>query len=515
MSVSISGPALTGLDTELLRRANAAAARLAQKDITLWGQAAQSEAQVRLGWIDLPYSSTDLLPSLQRVSDAMLGKTRVVLCGMGGSSLAPEVIAAHFGRALTVVDTTDPAQIAAATESLEDTVIVVASKSGTTIETDTQRKFFIDALTQRGLDPIRHIVVVTDPASALDEQSRQAGFQVINADPNVGGRFSALSAFGLTPTALLKIDPNTLLQQAQAAHEQFLTPNSPAVLLAVAMAQQESTAPWMTLAATDPSLSGLGDWIEQLVAESSGKSGRGILPVVVENAESADFLGANRLSVALGACASADLAIEADLGAHFLLWEWATALLGHLSETDPFNQPNVTESKENTGALLKEWEGVLPEFTPDAVDGPVEIFGAASIVDAFSLLTAEGYIAIMAYLNRNSDESILGLRSILAKKLVSRPQPGAVTFGWGPRFLHSTGQFHKGGPQIGAFLQITGEQENDLQIPGRGYGFGTLQMAQALGDVRALATRGRPVVRFHLREREEGIKHLLSVALAL
>jgi hypothetical protein len=445
----------------------------------------------------------------------MQGKTEIILCGMGGSSLAPEVIASRFGKALTVVDTTDPAQIASATEHLENSVIIVASKSGTTIETDTQRKFFIDALTQRGLDPSRHLVVVTDPHSPLDQQSREAGFHVVNADPNVGGRFSALSAFGLTPTALLDIDPDLLLQQARTAHEQFLAPDSPAVLLAVAMAQQEKMTPWMTLAATDPTLGGLGDWIEQLVAESSGKSGRGILPIVVESAESADFSGAERLSVALGASVTADLAIEADLGAHFLLWEWATALLGHLSGTDPFNQPNVTESKTNTGALLKEWEGDLPEFTPDAVEGPVEIFGASSVVDAFTLLTAEGYLAIMAYLNRNTDKAIARLRPLLANQLLARPEPGAVTFGWGPRFLHSTGQFHKGGPQTGAFLQITGEQTTDLSIPGAGYGFGTLQMAQALGDVRALASRGRPVVRFHLREREEGIKHLLSVALAL
>jgi glucose-6-phosphate isomerase len=515
MSLTISGPALANLDEELLRRANAAAVRLAQKDATLWGEAARNEAEMRLGWIDLPIASRQLLAPLQELQTAMQGRTRVVLCGMGGSSLAPEVIAASHRTALIVVDTTDPNQIAQAVEHLDQTVFVIASKSGTTIETDSQRRYFIDELTRAGLDPRRHIVVVTDPESALDLQSREAGLHVINADPTVGGRFSALSAFGLTPTVLLGIEAENLLIEAQEAHQQFLLPDSPAVLLAVAMAQQARTTPWMSLASTDPLLAGLGDWIEQLVAESSGKAGGGVLPVVVEGSDSIDFLASERLSVALGASASADLSIQGGLGAQFQLWEWATALLGFLLESDPFNQPNVTESKTNTGALLHEWNGALPTFTPDGVDGPVEIFGARTLAEAFDLVTSEGYVAIMAYLNRHTDHSITSLRPLLAKRLLARTTPGAVTFGWGPRFLHSTGQFHKGGPQIGAFLQITGQTDVDLEIPGAGYGFSTLQMAQALGDVRALASRGRPVVRLHLREREEGIKHLLSVALAL
>jgi glucose-6-phosphate isomerase len=306
------------------------------------------------------------------------------------------------------------------------------------------------------------------------------------------------------------LDPADLLDEAMAAHEILVEPDSPAVLLAVAMTQQARRGPVMTLASS-AALPGLGDWIEQLVAESTGKDGKGILPVVVESAESIDFRGADRLSVLLGSGADADLSIDAPLGGQFLLWEWATAIAGHLMGIDPFNQPNVTESKTNTSALLDEWQGVAPSPTPDAIEGAIEIFGASSLREALTAVTGARYLAIMAYLDRGSDDAIARLRPILASAM---PEAG-VTFGWGPRFLHSTGQFHKGGPQTGAFLQITGAPAHDTSIPGREYGFATLQLAQALGDVRALASRGRPVIRLHLRDRAVGIEHLLSVALSL
>lgn len=508
--IQVSGRLVERLDPELLERGRAILPRLAAGDPTLWGSDAEAEARVRLGWLALPETSRALLDPLASLAAAMRaqGRTRVVLCGMGGSSLAPEVIALNAGATLVVLDSTDPEQVNRASTELDRTVVVLASKSGSTIETDSHRRHFISALRAAGLDPRDHIVVVTDPDSPFDDASQADGYRVIHADPHVGGRFSALSAFGLTPTALLGIDPSVLLDQAAAAQARMLDEDSPALLLGVAMAQQEQQGPLMSIAATDRSLAGLGDWVEQLVAESTGKESKGILPVVVESTAATDFLGSDRLAVSLGPNPAADLAVQAPLGAQFLLWEWATAIAGHLIGIDPFNQPNVTESKTNTGTLLQEWGGAAPTMRPDGVDGPVEVYGATTIAEGLERLEQAGYVAIMAYLDRGADAQVARLRETLA---VRYPRSG-ITFGWGPRFLHSTGQFHKGGPQTGAFLQITGACAADVEIPGRDYGFATLQLAQALGDVRALTSRGRPVVRFHLRDRRAGIAHLLSVA---
>lgn len=508
--VSLSGRALSDLDPELLERANAAAVRLAAGDPTLWGPAAEAEARIRMGWLNLPHTSRALLDPLTALSKEFGDKSRIVLCGMGGSSLAPEVIAASAGVDLIVVDTTDAAQVSQAVADLAHTTVIVASKSGSTLETEAQRAFFTEAFRAAQLDPRAHMVIITDPGSPLDRQSRDDGFRVINADPHTGGRYSALSAFGLTPTALLGLDPSALLDAAETAHEEFLQPNSSAVILATAMAQHDT----MTLTTTDLSLPGLGDWIEQLVAESTGKNGKGILPVVVESEASVDFL-TNGLSVALGDSSIADLAVQAPLGAQFLLWEWATALASYLIEVDPFNQPNVTESKINTSALLETWSGSLPAIVPDAIEGNIEIFGASDLKGALRSLAPCGYLAILAYLDRGMDAEIATIRARLAHHLIQSGSPAPVTFGWGPRYLHSTGQFHKGGPDVGAFLVITGSPAVIAQIPGAPYDFTTVQMAQALGDVDALTARGRPVVRLHLQNRREGIEHLLSVALAL
>lgn len=507
--IVISGSVLTQLDPALIERAESIVPRLAAADPTIWGEAAREEASIRLGWLDLPTTSRALLGPLAELAQSLSHLDRVVLCGMGGSSLAPEVIAAEGNQSLIVLDSTDPQEVKRATSELERTLVVIASKSGSTIETDSQRRHFTAAFDAAGLDPREHMVVVTDPDSPLDHQARADGYRVINADPQVGGRFSALTAFGLTPTALIGLDPAALLDQALEVHEQLRGPNSPAVLLAVAMAHHAARSPLMTLASSAPHLAGLGDWIEQLVAESTGKSGLGVLPVVVESPQASDFLGQEVLSVCLGHHAQADLNIEASLGAHFLLWEWATAIAGFLLGIDPFNQPNVTESKTNTSALLEKWgqTPAIPE--PDGRDGAIEIFGAADLRDAFSALGGAGYLAVMAYLDREADREIAAIRAALAEHF------RGVTFGWGPRFLHSTGQFHKGGPQTGSFLQITGANEVNLPIPGRDFGFATLQMAQALGDHHALKTRHRPVVRLHLTDRPTGIAQLLSVAFSL
>ena len=481
--------------------------RLAIKDSSIWGQAAQPEASIRLNWIDAPESSRDLLPQLDAVSAKFRNHKRVVLCGMGGSSLAPEVIAATYRKELFVLDSTDPVYIHhALAGDLRETVVVVGSKSGSTIETASQRALFAEAFRTLDLNPIDHMVIVTDPDSPLDKSARLDGYTVINADPKVGGRFSALTAFGLVPAALIGVDPSVLLDAAADAKGQILDTQ-----VAIDIAYLISNAGQYLTYCDSPAAPGLSDWIEQLVAESTGKNEVGRLPVVIESSKAA--AGGDAFSISFSG--DADLVISGELGEQFFLWEWVTALVGAALEIDPFNQPNVTEAKEATSALLAEWNGVLPEFKADSVDGAVEIFGAGSdltsaLRDFLAQIPEGGYVAVMAYLDRSGDRDLAKLREIIARKS-NRP----VTFGWGPRFLHSTGQFHKGGQQNGAFLQITGVTNGDVVIPGQSCGFKTLIMAQALGDLRALAKRKYPLLRLHLSDRSAGIAQLLKAAEAL
>jgi glucose-6-phosphate isomerase len=507
--LKLSGNSLTQIDREsaLYKKIAAVNPRLANKDSDIWGPAAKAEASIRLNWIDAPESSRDLLPQLDAVSAKFRNHKRVVLCGMGGSSLAPEVIAATYRKELFVLDSTDPVYIHhALAGDLRETVAVVGSKSGSTIETASQRALFAEAFRTLDLNPIDHMVIVTDPDSPLDKSARLEGYTVINADPKVGGRFSALTAFGLVPAALLGVDPSVLLDAAADAKAQILETE-----VAIDIAYLISSAGQYLTYCDSPEAPGLSDWIEQLVAESTGKNEVGRLPVVIESSTAA--AGGDAFSIAFGG--DADLVISGELGEQFFLWEWVTALVGAALEIDPFNQPNVTEAKEATSALLAEWNGVLPEFKADAVDGAVEIFGAGSDLTSalrtfLTQIPAGGYVAVMAYLDRSGDRDLAKLREIIARKS-NRP----VTFGWGPRFLHSTGQFHKGGQQNGAFLQITGVTNGDVIIPGQSYGFKTLIMAQALGDLRALAKRKYPLLRLHLSDRSAGIAQLLKAAEAL
>jgi glucose-6-phosphate isomerase len=507
--LKISGQKLGTIDrsSDLYKKIATVNPKLAAKDSTIWGAAAQAEASIRLNWIDAPESSRDLLPQLDAISAKFRNHARVVLCGMGGSSLAPEVIAATYRKELFVLDSTDPVYIHhALAGDLRQTVVVVGSKSGSTIETASQRALFAEAFRTLNLDPVDHMVIVTDPGSPLDKSARADGYIVVNADPNVGGRFSALTAFGLVPAALIGVDPSVLLDAASDAKKQILETN-----IAINIAYLISDAGQYLTYCDSAAAPGLSDWIEQLVAESTGKNEVGRLPVVIEN--SSAVTGGDAFSISFSG--DADLVIDGELGEQFFLWEWVTALVGAALEIDPFNQPNVTEAKEATSALLAEWNGVLPEFKADAIDGAVEIFGAGSdltsaLREFITAIPDGGYVAVMAYLDRSGDRDLAKLREIIARKS-NRP----VTFGWGPRFLHSTGQFHKGGQQNGAFLQITGVTNGDVVIPGATYGFKTLIMAQALGDLRALAKRKYPLLRLHLSDRSAGIAQLLKAAEAL
>jgi glucose-6-phosphate isomerase len=498
-------------------------ALLAAGDVTLWGAEAEPEASIRLGWLRVLETSRPLLSRLAKLRDELHtdGLDHVVLAGMGGSSLAPEVICRTLGVELTVLDTTDPHQvISALADRLDRTILVVSSKSGGTVEPDSHRRVYLAA----GLDPARQLIVVTDPGSPLEAAAREDGArEIFLADPNVGGRYSALTAFGLVPAALAGVDVSALLEEAAALHATLSDPQGPAVSLGAALgAAAQAGKDKIAIADDGSGIVGLGDWAEQLIAESTGKNGTGILPVVLENPSAPvagrdDVLtctvgGAMSTAFVPGGGVAPDITVSGGLGAQFLAWEFATAVAGRVIEINPFDQPNVQESKDNTARLLTEG---LPVETPSYVDGAVEVYApghdsAASLTGALDALLAEvgsrNYLAVMAYLDRHADSTVAELRPLLAKR-IGRP----VTFGWGPRFLHSTGQYHKGGPSSGVFLQITGVVEQDLAIAGRPYTFGALQAAQAAGDREALARRGRPVLRLHLKNRSAGIAQLLAV----
>lgn len=517
MSIQISGSSLAKVDRNSARYSylREVHRRVAKKDPDIWGPDAAAEAVIRLNWVDLPESSPTLKDELAQIKERFRGKVRVVLCGMGGSSLAPEVLSKSFNREIFIVDSTDPNYIAHALNgNLGETLFIVSSKSGSTIETSSQRALFQSKLIEAGLSPMEHMLFVTDPGSPLDREVRAAGFEVINADPNVGGRFSALSAFGVVPAVMAGIDIWGVLSDAASAKEEFLANDQ--MILDVAYLLSEVSGQYIGFTDQGSDYPGISDWIEQLIAESTGKDGRGRLPVVTESVEAARMGKAFTVSFA---SSSADLNVEAPLGAHFIFWEWVTAIIGAALEIDPFNQPNVTEAKEQTLALLDEWgdgpRAAIPTLSPGASEGDVEIFGeAASIAEALRGIIATvksgGYIAIMAYLDRRNDSRLEELRSAIAE---ASGVPS--TFGWGPRFMHSTGQFHKAGQPNGTFIQITGEVDCDFEIPGRNFSFATLLTAQALGDGRALSKRQYPLLRLHLKNRSAGIEQILSAARSL
>ncbi|RLP92341.1 glucose-6-phosphate isomerase [Micromonospora sp. BL4] len=502
--------------------------RLAAKDPSLWGPDAEAEAKIRLGWMDTHRRSRELLVQLAELTAELVDLDHVVLAGMGGSSLAPEVIARTMGRPLTVLDTTDPGQVRAALgDRLERTVVVVASKSGSTVETDSHRRAYWQAFLDAGMTEAeagRHFVIVTDPGSPLEATATEMGAFTVLADPNVGGRYSALTAFGLVPSALAGVEVAELIDQAdELAASLGEDRDNPALALGAALGAAATLArDKVALISDGTGIEGFGDWAEQLIAESTGKAGVGILPVVVESPQSAGASGPDVLTVTYGGSLAAgdapggganpDVAVNGPLGAQFLAWEYATAVAGVVLGIDPFNQPNVTESKENTNKILASG---LPAETPSFTEGAIEVYApqgapgdlAGVLRWLLDGLGDDGYLAVMAYLDRFADADAGRLRALLAEA-AGRP----VTFGWGPRFLHSTGQYHKGGPQVGSYLQVTGAVAEDLPVPGKPYTFGELQAAQAAGDRQALAGRERPLLRLHLTDRAAGVAQLLDAA---
>lgn len=479
-------------------------------DATLWGPDATAEASIRLGWVDLPQTSQTLIAEVEDLRDDLLGRglSHVVLCGMGGSSLAPEVICAAAGVPLTVLDSSHPDTVRAAlADRLDESVVVVSSKSGGTVETDSLLRAYIAAFEQVGRNPADHLVIVTDPDSPFDREATEAGYRVFRADPNVGGRYSALSAFGIVPSGLAGADIRQLLDDALAARTVLAVDSgeNPALKLGAALGSAYGAGvDKVTL--FDASGVGLGDWIEQLVAESTGKIGRGILPVVVPTASAPNFVPStsDEFLVVTGAAepptaqSGHSAAVQGPLGAQFLLWETAVAVAGLELGINPFDQPDVESAKQAARTFLTAAGGATdqPAITSDGISafGTSATTLEAAVDELLAAVDPErGYIAVHAYLDRYGHPGFAELRELLAAR-TGRP----VTFGWGPRFLHSTGQLHKGGPATGVFLQLTDSAANDLRVPGRDFTFGSFIAAQSAGDAHVLREHGRPVLRLHL-----------------
>ncbi|MBC7909258.1 MAG: bifunctional transaldolase/phosoglucose isomerase [Pyrinomonadaceae bacterium] len=534
--------------------------RIWERDATLWkeDEAHRKIISNSLGWLTVARLMLERVDEIEAfaVEVREAGFQHVMLLGMGGSSLCPEVMRRTFGQQenfpqLLVLDTTDPDTISALETivDLERTLFVVASKSGTTIEPLSFYKYFYDRV--RSLKNERageNFVAITDPGTLMEQMATEAGFRRIFLNPSdIGGRYSALSYFGMVPAGLMGLDVRELLKKAVAmmdacAHAVPIAENPGAQLGAMMGALALEGRDKLTLV-LDESLASLGLWIEQLVAESTGKEGKGIVPVAGEPLAAPDVYGDDRVFVyvhlgepdaetgdnlrALEAAGhpllQRPLSGTLDLCAEFFVWEFATAIAGALMAINPFDQPNVQESKDNTNKLLDEFKktGALPEQQTIATEGDMKVYGAsqeridsaqplaAVIKEHLSRAGSGDYIALLAYIEETEahNELLQALRTRLRDKLKV-----ATTTGYGPRFLHSTGQLHKGGADNGIFIQLTSQDHTDLAIPGEPYTFSILKEAQALGDFSSLEQRDRRAIRVHLGSDEEaGLKRLLQI----
>ena len=522
LKVAVSGKtaaAVAATIDELV--ADKVASRIAAKDFTLWGKEAEAESSIRLGWVTSATDSAPLVAGILALRDefAAKGVNRFVLCGMGGSSLAPEVITQTAGVELVVLDSTDADQVGAALAGdLSRTAIVVSSKSGSTVETDSQKRIFEKAFSDAGIDKTDRVVIVTDPGSPMEAAAKADGYRIFNADPTVGGRYSALTAFGLVPSGLAGADIAGLLADAQSVSALLGSDDAsnPGLILGAALARTASGAGFadkVGIVADGSSISGFGDWAEQLIAESTGKIGRGILPVVLEPHSSELAVAANDLVVvrvvndAVSASGN-DVAVSGPLGSQFLLWEYATVVASRLLGINPFDQPDVESAKIAARGMLEQRAAVIPAlFEADGVEvraTELRLDGADSISAAIDALLdqlgEDGYVSIQAYVDRTSVPQAAEIRDLIAAR-TSRP----VTFGWAPRFLHSTGQYHKGGPRQGVYLQLVAVAKNDIAVPGRDFTFGELIASQAAGDASVLGALGRPVLTLTLGDATAGV----------
>jgi transaldolase/glucose-6-phosphate isomerase len=516
--------------------------RFYSMDASLWTSEpkGQEEVHIRMGWLNLPDSSMALLPGLNKLTYEVkkAGYTHALLLGMGGSSLAPEVISRIFrdeisGLKLTILDSTDPAQVLRSAEKnpVASTLYIVSSKSGGTAEINAMFKYFWKrAQRSVGNNAPEHFIAITDPGTSLEKMAFERKFRkIFLAEPNVGGRYSALTAFGLVPAALMGVDVMRLLDRASwmASECSIDQPfgRNPGFVLGTVIGEAASHGRDKLTFIADPEVAPFGTWLEQLVAESSGKQGRGILPVSGETPTKPELYGKDRLFIYLRRSGkydgkvkllrkagqqvlNQDITDNYALSAEFYKWELAVATACSILGVNAFDQPDVQDSKNRTVAKISyylehhgfnENRSVVDDHGISVyVNLTAESKGLTRIVGNFLDLGKTGdYVAINAYLKRDrrNTATLQELRAwIMAKTKF------ATTLGFGPRFQHSTGQLHKGGRNNGLFLVITANPKNDLEIPGEGLSFGALEHGQALGDMEALEARGRRVLHIHLAE---------------
>ncbi|MBM4407089.1 MAG: hypothetical protein FJ038_00475 [Chloroflexi bacterium] len=539
--------------------------RLYARDASLWSTDDRVQAAIdeRLGWLDAPEHFAGHIAALEGFGEGVreAGFTAVVVAGMGGSSLAPDVLNRTFGSApdwltLRILDSTDPAAIAATVDDLDPlaTLVIVASKSGTTVEAlafqaDAWERIAgaLAANDASDQSPGQFMVAVTDPGRSLEAIPHHDELREVFLNPSdIGGRYSALTDVGLVPASLIGLDLDALLGSAAAMSARCRSDaaeGNPGVALGLAIGALARMGRDKLTFLADPEIASFGAWVEQLVAESTGKHGVGIVPVDGEPLAAADRYGPDRVFVRLalegsatedpgaaGRAPTADglaAALESlghpvlrislpdpmDLGAEFYRWQVATAIAGAVLGIDPFDQPNVEEAKEETRRLLDARFGAgepAADLTAGSIaaTGAVTLFGDAPLRLSSGDGSAEGelrrhlarirptsYLGLQAFIGPTAerDEALARVRTLL-RDATSRP----TTLGYGPRFLHSTGQLHKGGPAIGWFLQLTADHPNDRAIPGWPYTFGELIDAQAAGDLRTLEHHDLPVLRIHL-----------------
>lgn len=507
--------------------------RISEKDAALWTSNGTVETEIRdrLGWLQVADRMEQRVPELEELRKELVadGFTDAVVIGMGGSSLAPEVFRQTFGAPkgalnVHVLDTTDPAAIAALERAidLKKTVFIVASKSGTTLETLSHYRYFWQQAGQQG----RQFLAITDPGTPLADEGSRRGFRRVFLNPSdIGGRYSALSYFGLVPAALGGVDLGQLLDRAatmvHACSPSLPVGENPGAWLGAVFAEATKAGRDKITIVAPPPLQSFGLWAEQLIAESTGKEGKGLVPVADEALGPPEVYGGDRLFVRLALVGAGDpnaARLEAlskaghpvvtlklndplDLGAEFFRWEYAIAVAGAILGINVFDQPNVQEAKDLT-------KKVLSEGNPPTVGEGIRWAGqqGATLEAAIQALLAQvrtgDYVALLAYIapDAEHDEALNAIRLAIRDKYRV-----ATTLGYGPRYLHSTGQLHKGGPNSGVFLELVGDDPNDLPIPGEKFSFGVLKQAQALGDFQALRNHGRRVLRIQLRDVPQGL----------
>jgi len=530
--------------------------KLWEKDASVW--TGQDESKW-LGWLDsvawMQTQVTDITNFANQVRQD--GFTDILVLGMGGSSLCPEVLAMSFGQQvgwpkLHVLDSTVPEQVKRFRDqlNLKTTLCVVASKSGTTTEPNTFCEYFwAEMQNEVGNDAGKHFVAITDPNSTLQKLAETNSFRkVFLGRPEIGGRFSALSPFGLVPAALMGIDLGAFLQQAEGMVGlcQNNSQENPGLVLGVILGILAKEGKDKVTLITAPQIWDFGAWLEQLIAESTGKEGVGIIPVDQEEIAEPHHYGADRVFVQVRLKGASqvlqdekmealvkqghpvvviDLPNVMALGAEFFRWEIATAVAGAVLGIHPFNQPNVQESKDFTAQLTSayEKEGALPTQAPKLEDDGIAVFAdnenapfvvagdfEATIQKHFGRIKPGDYVAICAYIDMREEvvKELTRLRLLIRDRFQV-----ATTLGFGPRFLHSTGQLHKGGANNVVVLQLTATDLQDIKIPGRKFTFGVLKDAQALGDASALSMRNRRALRIHFQDDiNRGIQRLIAVA---